>query len=173
MHPKTNIQWPCNHVLTFTNWSLDGRPKHGIHVSCWISLLQGPNKLASQTPNQIPLLCLVSVCTSLMPNQRLQNLLGFKYTLASLDIVLLHERIKPVFVLLLQIQAKNKYHLIKSPSQSSFGMSMSVFFVTNLLVSHSSPKEHTLSILNGKTTFDRKECWPYLINLYCNCSEAE
>lgn len=35
---------------------------------------------------------------------------------------------------------------------------MSVFFVTNLLVSHSSPKENTLSILNGKTTFDRKEC---------------
>ncbi len=35
---------------------------------------------------------------------------------------------------------------------------MSVFFVTNLLLSQSSPKEHTLSILNGKTTFDRKEC---------------
>jgi hypothetical protein len=87
---------------------LDGRPKHGIHASCWISLLQEPNKLASQTPNQIPVLSLVSVCMSLMPNQRLQNLLGFKYTLASLDIVLLDERIKPVFVLLLQIQAKNK-----------------------------------------------------------------
>jgi hypothetical protein len=45
---------------------------------------------------------------SLMPNQQLQNLLGFKYTLASLDIVLLDEHIKPVFALLLQIQAKNK-----------------------------------------------------------------